>query len=113
MSSDTATHLSPWTCLDACSTHPRYVEAVRVLHPSLANLNPIVKDVDELGYLEIATYVAIAGGRELWLVPTSTVQRACQVRDMIRKWAAACGYESRRPLWESGCMVLRFRAVAS
>ena len=108
----TLDHLSPWARLDALSDHPRYAEAVRCLHPALRNLNPIVKDVDEWGLLKLVTYVAIAGEKELWIVPTSTVQRAVQVRQMIRQWAAACGYESRRPLWQSGCMALRFSAVA-
>jgi hypothetical protein len=109
----TIDHLSPWTCLDALSDHPRYAEAARCLHPALRHLHPIVKDVDEWGLIELQTYVAIAGEKELWIVPTSTAQRAIQVRQFVRQWAAACGYGCRRPLWQSGCMVLRFSAVAS
>ena len=109
----TTTALSPWACLDALSDHPLHGAATRCLHPALRHVHPIVKDTDEWAYLEIATYVAIAGGKELWIVPTSTVQRACAVREQVRLWAQACGHECRRPVWQDGCMVLRFTAVTA
>ena len=111
MSADTTTHLSPWTCLDALSDHPRYGEVVRCLHPSMAGVHPILPDVTEWGVIEIATYVAIVGGRELWLVPSS-LSRALAVREHVGRWAQACGFTLRRVVWQSGCMALRFVEVA-
>lgn len=87
-------HLSPLLCLDALSEHPDHAAVMRLLHPAMRNVEPILPDVAEWSLIELTTYAAIAADKPLHVVRTvdyEAVQRLAHVVAEVRKWAAVCG----------------------